>query len=399
MPANLRWYPNELPALTQSTSSSSALETAVRSLQNDARTQSIRQALSRRSAGIIAAAEQNRGAIVIGSLMPLVIDPVVRSQPAAQTVSAVGTVGYVFGMGGGNIADVSADRVTFATDVVTALAGRTNFGRKHRAGASRLISGILAGGTTDSGNAAAGEVEEFVFTTEAIVLLPSFLPFAPTSNGATFQPHGQRAPSGFSSTSQGFFAGFASSPSGNEIARISFDSKTAAVLPVLLTPAFHSGVAGSTPSAGYIFANSWLNPGVHVFRFETESSRFNAVSSLTVNSRQLLTNGVSMFVFGGNMQNPTWSYRYSPQLGLFTRIVDLPSAVSNAARVGSSSVGYLCGGTSGGYQFWNSFYTNAGLQSVAKFSYQTESIAAAPNTLSTPRSHGVGISNFAGAFV
>jgi len=403
MPANPRWYPNELPALTQSTSSSSALETAVRSLQNDARTQSIRQALSRRSAGIIAAAEQNRGAIVIGSLMPLTIDPVIRSQPATQTVSAVGTVGYVFGMGGGNIADVSADRVTFATDAVATLAGRTSFGRKQRGSASRLISGFLAGGSsTADGQSGQGEIEEFLYSTETSTTLSATLPFFNTSFVVPFS--GRRAPSGFSSTSHAFFIE-SWTASSNQICRVSFESKSTILLPLGLSPVFHHGAASSTASRSFIFSSlgvGWGAGGVYQFQFSTESSAYVQPPSLdtTGESRQVLGNGVNTWVFGGRAANPTWNYRFVPQTNSYTRIsADLSAPVVNAARVGSSAVGYLCGGTTGPYHYFNSWFTTSGLQIVTKFTFATEAITAAPNALSTTRSHGVGISNFAGAFV
>lgn len=402
MPANLRWYPNELPALTQSTSSSSALETAVRSLQNDARTQSIRQALSRRSAGILAAAEQNRGAIVIGSLMPLTIDPVARSQPATQAVSAVGTVGYVFGMGGGNVSDVSADRVTFATDVVAALAGRTSFGRKQRGGASRLTSGFLAGGSsTSDGQSGQGEIEEFVYSTETATTLSATLPFLNSPFAGGFS--GRRAPTGFSSTAHAFFVeSWTRSP--NQVCRVNFDSKFAVLLPLGVVPVFHHGAASSSASRSFIFSSvgGYGAGGVYQFQFSTESSAYVQPSSLdtTGESRQVLGNGVNTWVFAGRAASPTWNYRFLSQTNSYVKIAaDLSTAVVNAARVGSSSVGYLCGGTVGSYHYFNSWYTSSGVQTVTKFTFATEAITAAPNALSATRSHGIGISNFAGAFV
>lgn len=398
MPANLRWYPNELPALTQSTSSSSALETAVRSLQNDARTQSIRQALSRRSAGIIAAAEQNRGAIVIGSLMPLVIDPVVRSQPATQTASAVGTVGYITGSSSESTAR-SVDRVTFATDAVAALGDRVGLPRRGRGSASRLISGLLAGGTNVAdglmGNA---QIEEFTYSSETAAQLPGVLPFtrSPIFGG----DQGTRSPAGFSSTVHGFFVE-SYVAAGSLIARVNFDSKSIVLLSTSYQPTLH-GAAFSTPAVSVFFPADYpgVPLGVSTFQFSTEVVSYNATPQETNgSSRQALGNGVNVWVFGGRRQNPTWNYRYTVSTGLFTKTAgDLSSAVVNAARVGSSAVGYLCGGTAGPYHYFNSKYTTAGLQTITKFAFTTEAVTAAPNALSTPRSHGVGISNFAGAF-
>ena len=394
MPANLRWYPNELPALTQSTSSSSALETAVRSLQNDARTQSIRQALSRRSAGIIAAAEQNRGAIVIGSLMPLVIDPVVRSQPATQTASAVGTVGYVTGSSSESTAR-SVDRVTFSTDAVAALGNRASLARRKSAGASRLTSGFIAGGSESQTDAGLNAVEEFLYSTETAATLPSTLTFSAIEN---------RQPFAFSSTQQAFIVSSLShSISGCQLNRINFETRLLSLSPIRFLPQFYYGVASATPFAGVIFSigNYYGVLGVSLFTFSTESIFYNpAPTDTTGDSRQVLGNGVNSWVFGGRRQNPTFNYRFTTATSSYTKIAaDLSSPIVNAARVGSASVGYLCGGTTGPYHQWNSWVSQAGFQTITKFTFATEAITASPNALSTTRSHGVGISNFAGAFV
>ena len=391
MPANLRWYPAELPALTQSTSSSSALETAVRSLQNDARTQAIRQALSRRSSGIIAAAEQNRGAIVIGSLMPLTLDPATRSQPASQTVSAVGTVGYVFG--GGAQGTLSTDRVTFATDAVAALTDKTVFGGRERAAASRLVSGILAGGVASSSFIGVRTIEEFTYATET--------PF--TKQSSPYQNTGSRNPVGVPSTQHAFFIEGDTHGSSNEVARVAFDSKSVVQLPTTF-PQISVGAAISTPSAAIVFGWGWIaGSGVYRFQYATESVVNTAATGSTSGiSKQVLGSAGNAWVFGGESANPTWNYRYSISANTYTRIAaNLTSAVVNRARVGSSAAGYLCGGTTGPYHAWNSYAFNTssnGLQTVTKFTYATESLAAAPNSLTVARSHGVGISNFAGAF-
>ena len=394
MPANPRWYPDELPALAQSSSSTSALETAVRTLQNDARTQSIRQALSRRSAGVIAAAEQNRGAIVIGSLMPLVIDPIARSQPATQTVAAVGTVGYVAGGAGSTLNSRTTDKLTIATDTFTGLGERMIYGHKGRVAASNLRSGIYAGGSASFGTDGAfgtGEIEEFSYATETSATL-SFSSFG----------FGHIAAGAFSSTSSSFFVGV--SESSSPIRKLGFDSKQVSQVAASFG-GIHFFSSFGTPSRCVVIFSlpNWGARGVNLFSFATESVSRNPTLPYTnyaASDRQVLGNGSSGWLFGGTPDSPTSIYRYSPAAASFTQIAAASPSVRNAATIGSSAVGYLCGGVSGGiYHFWNSFYTNSGVQSCSKFTYSTESIAALPSTLTLARSHPVGISNFAGAFV
>lgn len=400
MPSNPRWYPQELPALAQSSSSTSALDVAVRNLQGDSRAQSIRQALSRRSAGVLQAAEQNRGAIIIGSLMPVVLDPVIRAQPATQTAPAVGTVGYVFGMGGGSMTDLSADKVTFATDVITGMASKTNFGRKQRGGASRLISGFLAGGSSAAdGQSGQGEIEEFLFATESATSLPSILPFFNRPSMGGFA--GRRAPVGFSSLSHAFFVE-SWTAQFNRVARIGFDSKSVSLIPANFSPATHHGAGVSVPSLAVYFGTPFAGSGgVYSLQFSTESISFDGFSQDSSGAaRQALGNGINAWVFSGRRSNPTWNYRYNITSKNYSRIAaDMPAASCNAACVGSSSVGYLCGGTLGSYHVWNSWFTTSGMSSVHKFTFATEALTAAPNPLSLTRSHPVGISNFSGAFV
>ena len=393
MPANLRWYPNELPALAQSSSSTSALEASVRSLQNDARIAAIRQALGRRSSGVIAAAQQNTGSIVIGSLMPLVIDPVTRSQPATQTVSSVGTVGYVVGSSVEGTAR-NTDRVTFATDVVATLGDRVNLGRRSRGGASSLTRGLLAGGEPpaawDDGKA---EIEDFVYATETSTTLGVKLPFTEGTQGTS------RTPGGFSSRTHGYFV--ASYWGLTDIAKISFESRAISSLQQRLSGDVYFVAAAATPSTAVMFGDRRLLASDSFLSFATDTVSSQPGSSLTSGeSRQVLGNGGdNLYVFGGRNANPTWNYRFSVSTRTFSRVTgDLPAATVNAARVGNSTQGYLCGGSVGPYHYWNSWQAAAGFTPVYKFVYATETLSTNVNPLTVLRSHPVGISNYAGAF-
>lgn len=391
MPANPRWYPNELPALAQSSSSTSALETAVRTLQNDARTQSIRQALSRRSAGILQAAEQNRGAIVIGSLMPLVIDPVARSQPATQTVSAVGTVGYVSSGAGTSAQSIAVDKVTLSTGSVSSLGNRLINGHKHRVAASNLRSAILAGGTADFSSAfGGGEAEEFSYATETSATL------AFSSFGLYL---GHIASGSFSSTTDGFFVEVAQPPA--RIFAVNFDSKATSTLAATFGP-MHIFSSISTPSSSVIFHSLWSHvTGVHSFRFASQSTaRIAAMpAGYYTADRQVLGNGSNAWLFGGVATSPSSIFRYNVASTSFSTVsASLSPVFSNAARIGSSTSGYLCGGTTGAYHMLNSFFTNTGTQGIYGFTYATEAFAFVSNGLTIARSHPVGVSNFSGAF-
>jgi len=400
MPTNIRWYPNELPALAQSSSSTSALEASVRSLQNDARIAAIRQALGRRSSGVIAAAQQNTGVIVISSLMPLVIDPVTRSQPATQTVSSVGTVGFVSGSSSEGTAR-SVDRVTFATDAVASLGDKFAFARRQRGGASRLTTGLVAGGGTiadpDNGQE---QIEEFTYSTEAATTLPSVLPFRnfPYSGGFG----GMRAPNGFASATQAYFAATGEPWGFTPICRIGFDTKTVSLLGVSVQ--VFQGAAVGSPSAALIFPDkrNYGNGGVFTFQYATETASYDGSPQTTSgDSRQALGNGgASVWLFGGpSAATATANYRFTVATRTFSQIgSNLPVAIVNAARVGNSTQGYLCGGTAGPIQYWNSWFTNTGLSPVYKFVYATETVSTNANSLTTTRSHPIGISNYSGAF-
>ena len=396
MPANPRWYPTELPALAQSSSSTSALEASVRSLQNDARIAAIRQALGRRSSGVIAAAQQNTGSIVIGSLMPLVIDPVTRSQPATQTVASVGTAGYVVGSSQDATAR-NTNRITFSTDAVASIGDVVTLLRRTRGSASSLTRGILAGGSpTTNQNDGRTELEEFIYSTETATVLPSTL-----SYGA-FQGAQGDIPGGFASRRHAFFV----SKNYFLIDRYDFDLKSISRMGVASRQVHHvSSVA--TPSSGYSFADRAYGTGGQILEltFATESVRqlTSPLPEVSGEGRQTLGNGdgrIYLFGCGANAGvGVANSYRYTVSTGAAAAVASLPSATVNAARVGNSTQGYLCGGTSGPWHYWNSYYfIGAGLSTVHKFVYGTEAISVNANALTSARSHPAGVSNYAGAF-